>query len=242
MKKNILLVLIFMIIFNVKAQNIALSDFNDNDVTGGELTVQGSPSDDVLEIGLKVINTSSSTIDIKVKKEEVVVISGSENYFCWGNCYTPDVFVSTDFIPIDAGATNTNSFKGDYRPYKNEGQTSIRYTFFNKADEEDKVSVLVKFNASSSTNVSLIKNSKNYVSKAFPVPAKDFVTIKYNFKNVSNVKLEIYNLQGVKFNESNINRSNGEYKLYSKSYQKGVYLYQFTEKGKLIDSGKIVFQ
>jgi len=232
--------ILMLLIPNLIAQNLTIKDLDDNDVGGGNIVVNGVPTDILLELGLKITNNSATSMDIKVKKEEVSVITGSINYFCWGSCYTPDVFVSPNFITIDAGATEGHGFKGDYKSNGIEGETSIRYTFFDMNNTSDEVSVLVKYNIQTATNVGEINNSENYISKVYPIPAKDFVNIQYNFIKVSNIELKIYNLQGVKIEEAIINQKKGTYKL--KNYKQGVYFYKFLQKGRVLNSGRIIFQ
>jgi len=241
MTKNILILLSIFILFgsNLIAQNITIKDVDNNDITGGSITVQGVPSDNLLELPLKITNNSGSAIDVKVKKEEISIVTGSENYFCWGSCYTPDVTVSVDFITIDAGATDSHGFTGDYKPKGNEGETSIRYTFFDMNNTSDEAVVTVKYNASNSTKITTVKN-EGYISKVFPVPATNFANIQYNFTNATSIKLKIYNLQGIKIEEIIINKKNGKYEL--KNYKQGIYLYKFLQKGKVLNSGKFIFQ
>jgi len=243
MIKNILLSC-FLIAFlpNSIAQNLVLYDFDDKVISNDTIYKAGNTNDNLLEIGFKITNSGTSAINVKVKKEEISIIDGTENYFCWKECYAPDIFVSPDFLTIEAGATNDRSFKGDYKPYQNNGESEIRYTFFNVDDEQDTATVLVVYQVSTPTAINLAENNKKLISKAFPVPARDFVRIKYNIDEANNVKLEIFNLQGSKIEEKEIIKLKGEYILFSYNYKQGIYLYQFTQNGQIIESGKVVFQ
>ena len=227
---------------NIVAQSINLQDLDNNDVNDGTIRVQGSIDDNLLELGLKVTNTSANDISIKVKKEEVSVIEGSENYFCWKECYAPDVFVSPDFLLVEAGVTKDRSFKGDYKPNQNSGETKIRYTFFDMNNETDKATVLVVFEIPTTTKITPVSNNTSSFSKSFPVPANNFVTIEYNLNQTNNITLQIFNLKGSKIEERTIEQSSGELIINSDSYKSGSYIYQFTKEGKILDSGKFIFQ
>lgn len=242
MLKNTLLLYILIFIFpNMIAQNLILYDLDGNVISNETVYYEGNTNDNLIEMGLKVTNNGQTAINVKVKKEEVSITDGTENYFCWKECYAPNIFVSPDFLTIESGATNDRSFKGDYKPNQKDGESSIRYTFFNMDDEQDMVTVLVVYNVSSPTSVSQLGN-KSQVSKPYPVPANEFVTIEYKLDRTDGVKLEIFNLQGLKTEERLIKQAKGEFILFSDKYKSGIYLYQFTQNGKVIDSGKFIFQ
>ncbi len=226
----------------INAQNLDIYDFDDKKVSTDTVYHEGNTNDNLVEMGLKITNKGSSAINVKVKKEEISIIEGSENYFCWKECYTPDVFVSPDFMTIDAGATNDRSFKGDYKPNQNNGASKIRYTFFNVDDEADTVTVLVVFDITTPTAINKLENNISSVSQAYPVPAIEFVTIKYNLEKATDVKLEIYNLQAKKIDIKPIKNEKGELILSSEQYKPGIYFYQFTQNGQVLDFGKIIFQ
>ncbi|OQX97555.1 MAG: hypothetical protein B6I20_12390 [Bacteroidetes bacterium 4572_117] len=244
MIKNLLLLLYFSFFCTtlVFGQNIVLKDLADENVSNDTIFHLGNTNDNLLELGLKVINSGTAAIDIKVKKEEIVIVDGTENYFCWKECYTPEVFTSPDFITIEAGATNDRSFKGDYKPNQNNGESKIRYTFFNVADEQDTATVLVVYKVSPPTAINFTENNKNYISKPYPIPANNYVIINYDLQKTTGIKLVIFNLQGIKVDEKHTMQAKGKFVLLSDNYKQGIYLYQFTQNGKLVDSGKIIFQ
>ncbi len=243
MLKNSLL-LYFLIAFFPKmfAQNLNLYDFDDKVVSNDTVYFEGNTNDNLLEIGFKITNSGTSAINVKVKKEEISIIDGTENYFCWKECYTPDIFVSPDFLTIEAGATNDRSFKGDYKPNQNNGESEILYTFFNVDDTQDTVSVLVIYDITTPTAITSVKNNSIFISKPYPVPAKEFVSIKFNLDKADGVKLEIFSLQGSKIEEKLIEQRKGEFVLFSGNYDPGIYIYQFSKSGRIIDKGKFIFQ
>jgi hypothetical protein len=242
MKQNIFLICILAFCLpNIIGQNLSLKDLNDEVVSNDTVYVNGDTNDNLIETGIKITNSSSSSINVKVKKEEISVIEGTENYFCWKECYAPDVFVSPELMTIEAGATNDRSFKADYKPKQKNGVSKILYTFFNTDDTNDLVTVLIVFNVSTATNTLNVDWNKNN-SKPFPVPAKDYTTIKYELANTNDVKFNVFNLQGKKIEERLINQNKGEITLYANRYKQGIYFYKFIKQGQIIDSGKIVFQ
>jgi len=239
--KKTLLLLCFLTPFfsGVFAQSLDLYDYEDRLVSNDTLYYQGGTNDNLLEMGLKVTNKGPAAINVKVKKEEISIVEDTENYFCWKDCYLPSVFVSPTYLTIEPGETNDSNFKGDYKSHQNSGESKIRYTFFNVEDAEDTATVLVVFSVSTLTKIHHVDNS---FSNPYPVPAKEFVKIKYNLDKVNNARLEIYNLQGMKTEEKLVKQRNGEFVLFSENYKPGIYLYFLTQNGQFIDSGKFVFQ
>ncbi|MCX7696792.1 MAG: hypothetical protein N2Z72_03745, partial [Bacteroidales bacterium] len=109
-------------------------------------------------IHIYVTNQTNQNLPVKVKKAEIQIVPGSENTFCWGQCYIPTVYVSPDAITIPAHTTDDHSFWGEYKPMGHLGVSTIRYTFFVSDNPSDSVAVYVKYIA---TPVGINEIAKN---------------------------------------------------------------------------------
>ena len=49
---------------------------------------------------ITIENITSVTKNVKIRKFILDTIQGSENYFCWGNCFDPDTYISTNPLTV----------------------------------------------------------------------------------------------------------------------------------------------
>ena len=93
-----------------------------------------------------VRNNSETDLQVNLKKEAISEVEGSENYFCWGECYLPTVETSPASVNIAAGdITTIEQFAGHYIPNDLSGTTEIKYTFFVVDDETSQVSFTARY-------------------------------------------------------------------------------------------------
>ena len=222
------------------AQSLSLSHSGNTINNGDTVMVSDPDANATLDIHLTIQNISSSTINIKAKKTEISLITGSINFFCdWNTCYPPNSYVS--LVGLDLTAGNTNSaFIGDYLPSGNPGESIIMYTFFNTDDATDSIAVIVKFIA----GVVGIDDAKPSVeiSNLFPNPATNKVSVKYNLNGANNAQLEIRNVLGSLVKKVSINESNGLLNVDVSDLTNGVYFYSFIVNNEIIKSKKLIIQ
>lgn len=93
-----------------------------------------------------VRNNTENEVNVMLRKTVVNEVEGSENYFCWGECYMPDVEVSAAAVAIPAnGTTQVDQFGGHYMPNDNAGITDIKYTFFVEGNEDSNISFTARY-------------------------------------------------------------------------------------------------
>ena len=93
---------------------------------------------------IEVTNNSASAMDIICVREEISLVSGSTNYFCWDQCFDPSTDTS-GILTINAGETNENNFSGDYTAGGNPGTSTIKYTFYDVNNPTDRVSFTAEY-------------------------------------------------------------------------------------------------
>lgn len=146
MKNLFTLIALIFWVFLISQQSLSLSyeggniGLNDTVVVFGDSGVYTT-----MVVYIYVTNQTNQGLSVKVKKAEIQVVPGSENTFCWGQCYIPTVYVSPDPVVIPAQTTDDHSFWGEYKPMGNLGTSILRYTFFVSDNPSDSVSVYVKY-------------------------------------------------------------------------------------------------
>jgi hypothetical protein len=243
MKKAILLfnLLIFSALI-ASSQSLSISYENGAISNGQEIWVAGDMNFPLAAL-LYVTNNTSSDIEVMVKKQEISLIAGSTNYFCWGLCYPPDVYVSINPLVVPANSTNHSDFSGDYDACSIIGISQIRYTFFKNNHPTDSVCVIVNFNAGY-VGIGNNLNSELRVSPAYPNPATSAVKFSYNLpaSEGSVVSIRFNNLLGEFINETILEKGNGLLVIPVEQYTPGIYFYSVMVDGKAVQTRKMVIK
>jgi hypothetical protein len=119
------------------------------------------------------------------------------------------------------------------------GNAQISYEVFNVDNVEDKVTVTVNYNI---TPTGINDEILNVNVKAFPNPtAGSFVNFSILLpSSVSNPKLAIYNLLGVKVLEKEIDSANQNIELDISRFPKGIYLYSVFSENEILITKKLI--
>lgn len=176
-----------------------------------------------------VENTSGSAVEVKVRSTEVSVIPGTLNYFCWAQCYEPGVTLSPTSITLQPGE-RVSAFYGDYIPQGQAGISSIKYCFFNVANETDSVCGIVRFSASPVGVNDLTAAGRSNISKSYPNPASNELFIDYAVGDGVG-RIDIYSMLGVKVKSVNLTGQQGRVNLNVASLPAGMYLYRLVVNG-----------
>jgi len=241
MKKILLFTFIsYISVLGLFAQSIELSNVYGKVNNGDSIVLVDTNATASFVVGIDVKNISSSSLDIRVKKTELIIISGSENYFCWVSCYLPGTYVSPDGITVSSGASSA-AFTGDYLSHGNAGASYIMYTFFDYNNPNDSIAFIAKYVAGSGVGINN-PTPKVEVSNLYPNPAKNTVSINYNLNGAQNGQLEIYNILGSVVKIIKINETNGRLSIDVSDLNNGVYFYSFIADDRIITSKRLVIQ
>jgi hypothetical protein len=221
------------------SQSLQLSDSTGPIANNATILKQGLPSAEEIVSFVFVKNTTANPKAVKVKKVEVMALHETTNVFCWGLCYSPDIFVSPDSIVIDAGATNTTDFSGHYSPFGIVGISTIRYVFFDIDNPTDTVCVNINF----STFPQGVKDLSNVtLYNAYPNPANNSVSFTYSDLQNSNAKLVLRNVLGSVVREIDIAGNSGKLNVNTSELADGVYFYTFLVNGNSQITKKLVIR
>jgi hypothetical protein len=203
-----------------------------------EREVWGNTTSSIIQSNAAVENISDQSISVKVSSEEISVVAGTLNYFCWAQCYEPGVTVSPTAVTIEPGQ-RIDSFYGDYKPQGQSGITTIKYCFFNVANEADSVCGIVRFNATPVGIQDVANSSTPGISDAFPNPAVGEMTFSYATGGGIG-RLDIYSMLGSKVKSVRLPELSGKAKVNVESLTAGMYLYRLNVNGKDIQTRKLI--
>lgn len=241
MGKNIFALLLFsaLTMSHVLAQNLSLSDHTGPLTADQTITVYGdSGYYNVMTTHFTVHNNGSTSIDVMVKKTELSVVPGSTNSFCWDICYPTTTYASAHWVSIASGSSDSTHFSGDYSNYGTLGSSLIRYTFFNRSNANDSVSVIVNF----TTTPTAISESVFSIefSNAYPNPASNFVNFNYNLQGTSSAEFVITDLLGSELYRAELENENNKLMIDVASFNAGVYFYSLRVDGKMQFTRKLI--
>jgi len=236
MKKILLFSTILFIAFFVKAQTLELYSLSDVLINNGDTVTVDSMATVPEMLGeVKVKNVAAQAKSVFCEKQEISIVNGTENTFCWGLCFPPTTFVSPDPISIASGEVYSG-FSGHYSPKNIPGATVVKYTF--KINHGDSAWVFIKYNAIYNY-VDLNNISKN-ISKPFPNPANSNFNINFNLEKENNYLVEIYNSEGQKVFENILNMTKGLNYFNVSDLYSGLYICNIKSDGILLKSEKLI--
>ena len=189
----------------------------------------------------QIRNNSSEAINVVVKKEEVEVLEGTMNYFCWGLCLSPEVYVSQP-VPMEAGAISGEEDFAIHVSFDPEwtmdpaqwlqGVVVIKYTAYNERNEDDKVSIIVKFES----DITSVDENQVSLSQAYPNPASSVVRFDVNCEGAASVAL--YNLLGQEVLTQDV--ENDQVVLSVADLNEGIYFCNLKVNGQVVRTEKFI--
>lgn len=190
---------------------------------------------------MQIRNLSDEAINVVVMKEELEMVEGSLNYFCWGLCYGSGTFVSAP-VEMAAGSVSGEGDLGFHHNYDPDftfdpeqwltGTSVVKYTAYNERNEADCVSVTVKFVYGETS----VEENQISFSHAYPNPASSAVHFNVNCEGAASVAL--YNLLGQEVLTQNV--ENGQITLSVADLNEGIYFCNLKVNGMVVRTEKFV--
>lgn len=215
-------------------------------------TILGDNNAVKLEMRLGVENTTASDLDVGVYRVVVSEISGSQNYFCWTECYSHTVDTATGPITVPAGGC-VDDFIGDYKPNGNPGQTVIKYCFYDYNDITDTTCISITYDAASenattpaeavcsTTDINSYDFSNVSMGNAQPNPANNVTYINYDMGNMrSSSRVFLYDMLGVVRKEIKLNEPSGRVKLDVSDLPVGMYFYALEVSSEVVSTKRLL--
>ncbi|MFN8351066.1 MAG: hypothetical protein U0U25_06350 [Flavobacteriales bacterium] len=137
----------------LNAQNLLTVVTEDGeDVTNGSAIVLGDAAQFEMGLPLSVTLNGSTDRTVRMKRYESSVVPGTYNYFCWSECYAPQLagdipfWVAPDPQTLSAGV-QFNGFHAYHRPSSLVGESCFRYVWYASDNANDSVFVDICFDA-----------------------------------------------------------------------------------------------
>lgn len=229
------LVLVFATSFSSHAQSLRFADTPPD-------VISGMPTADELKTNyLTVTNTSSKSINVKVRMVNETPEMESIPYFCWTLCYPPHITESPESIQIGPGESNS-SFAAYIIPNSIVGQTKLKFEFYDEQNPEDKLVYRVTFNTDGTVSVRNVTQAKAAVSVS-PLPVRDIARFDYTLPTTARAaELTIYNLVGNPVATYRLADKSGVVAVDMARFSPGMYFYSITADGQRIASKKFVIE
>ena len=187
---------------------------------------------------MEIRNLTNGTLNVLVEKEEIQMVEGTSNSFCWGMCYTPQVVVSPIAIAVEANSLNDPldgglsfhqnidpTYSGDPNNFIT-GTSIVKYYAYPETDPEDRVCVEVWF-AYGSESVSDLQVN---IGQAYPNPATS--TVSFNVQYPGTLEAIVYNLLGQEVMKQTVNgMTQGKLSFSVAELQAGIYFCSFVADG-----------
>lgn len=208
------------------------------------LGTMSNKDDSEIDTHWDVINTSSESKIIRVRREIVSEIGGSRNKFCWGPlCYNWDTDESPTaenlLVTIPAGATNS-TFSCYYQHQNYPGQTTVRYCFFDHNYPSDETCWDVNF----AVDVDCVVGIQEYENTGLlalngPNPVSTSTSLVFSQKG-QNARFEMINLLGEVVKTAPVRSNQGMVMIDAQDFENGTYVCNLIVDGAVSSSLRIV--
>lgn len=239
MKKTVIALALCLTVQVATAQS--LENLNPVSQVSGTLAELGNTGN--LVAGWNVQNSSSSEISVRAYRNVLEAMQGSENYFCWGVCFTSAVNISPLQAAILMGPGETNdSFYAHYKPNGNPGQAIIEYCFFNAADESDKVCHTVYYCVDVDCVVGVGESALGKAELGvFPNPLTGMGKLAYRLPaGATKGIVSIFSITGQRITEISVESAEGVIILNAADFENGMYSAELRSDGIPVFSSRFV--
>lgn len=240
MKKTLLLLtVIFLAVVSMNAQDLTLSW--EGETLGDTVTYWGDASDYEIVAHAIIHNNTDRNLSIKVRRNRIQMVDSTVSAFCWaGACWPPDTEESPAQEILAGTQSGDEDFSGHYNPNTHHGMSMVEYTFFNEADEEQFVKVVVKY-ATNPDGIAEDAMAGGSISDIYPNPATTAVNINYDMPStVKTAKVQLINLLGSVVKEASIEPNSNSLSMNISELKGGVYFYAVVINGDVYKTRKLL--
>lgn len=217
---------------------------------GAKITINANVDATIMyfmqETSVGVKNNTNDYVDVKVLKEQIDIVEGSECGFCWSQCYPPHVMVSSSSILLEENELKENEFYVEFWTNEKVGTSIVKFTFYACDDdgnfiEDDKVSIEYMFNIEPvGIENYIIANSS--MQNARPNPASSYTNIPYTLPMGfnGNAQIVVKNILGATVFAENINGGSDKVYVNTSELEEGVYFYSMIINNKSAYTKKLI--
>ena len=172
-RKSIFTLLLMAVIGCVSAQSLQF-EWNGNVYSDGETVVC---TNDEYGFGeyiqhMQLRNLISDDLNVIVEKEVIADLEGTMNYFCWGMCFSPDIFISPSPVTVAANSVTSEDALSFHTMFEENvfGKVEVKYSAYDERHPEDAVTIDVVFHKSGVCIFGLKNNVSSFGDYNFVKP------------------------------------------------------------------------
>ena len=191
-----------------------------------------------IQFDLHVINATNADINVVCEMEDNSGIGS--NYFCWGSCFAPGVYTSTNTVT----AGGEGIFNGhcmfvdkDWNTLPVGTTIPMVYHFYDERNPEEKYTFNVNFTYNPEQAVEEINT---IFSNAYPNPANNTVSFDYEMQNANSAAVAIYNMMGQEVVRQDLNLGGSRVDINVSDLNEGVYFYSLIVNNQTVKTNKFV--
>ena len=197
----------------------------------------GTPDTLEMTTWLTIRNDAATEKQIQAKKAEVSMAPGAACSLCWaGYCYPAEIFQTDYPLILASGASETSCF-AHFITGSTVGTSIVRWTYFDKDDPEDSVSVVIHYILYPMGIGNPGTNGRVVVS---PNPADGAVFFRLTAPVPTTCTISLCTLSGQVVLEEKVRVSAGSLRIGTSELPGGIYIYSLHSGGKILASGKVV--
>lgn len=152
MKKLSTLICLSVLAVSAQAQLLTLRDENNNVVNETIVVHTGASTESVFETDISATLNGTVGKSVNVRRYEISVAEGTQNYFCWGVCYGPQdagVLPVWNALPQHAITLSPNvtvtNFHAYHVPMGQENNNIYRYVWYDVGNPNDSTWLDIEF-------------------------------------------------------------------------------------------------
>ena len=187
---------------------------------------------------MQMKNLTSGDLSVVVEKEVIQDLENTSNFFCWGMCYGPDIYVSNP-VTVAANSLNTDdlSFHVLFMDPDLYGKVKVKYSAYVEGNASQRITINVVFIKS---GVGVQESTVAGFGQAYPNPASSVVNFDYSLSAGDRVSVTIYNLLGQEVTKQQVNGLQGRLSISVADLNDGIYFCNLFVNGSAVKSEKFV--
>jgi hypothetical protein len=258
--KRIVSVIVFLVVsFFSYGQSLKL--LYEGSESGDTIVINHQGIDDFQYYYIDIVNTSSDTVDVMIRRDLLDLLPEAENYFCYRECFISSVNETNTPAPLAPGDTASHTspkadfndtanydanyafFYTGYNPNGQEGTSFIKYTFYDNKNPLDAVSVIFQF-ITETVGIDDNKTQHEVVINAYPNPASSEITVEHDFihKISDNVRIHLFDATGAVVKSVEVNPTSNKTKMVVAGFASGIYFYALEKEGKIVATQKLIIK
>jgi hypothetical protein len=239
MKKTVLLLAGLLAAFLYgHSQSLSLGDDRGGLHNGEVVYITGSSDTLQLITWLHIKNIAANTIRVRMKKQEISMIPGTNCSICWaGYCYGPEMVVSTFPLTMAPAQSDTGCFT-HYGPSGKRGTSIVRWTFYNEANPGDSISITVHY-ITYPAAVGETSDPGARLGIAGPLPANENLILRHDIPSGKSGRIGLFSLSGAMVSESLPVAGQGTAVIKTAGLPSGTYITRILLDGQPVISRKV---